>query len=110
MRRRLGAAGPARPAAPGDAPGSASPGDADADTSAGALLRWIPSSTFPAERELLTATARARRAPDGLIDDLRRLPPAQVFQSVEQLAVALHAQARVRVDPEPDLVRARARS
>lgn len=82
---------------------------AESDVPPGRLLRWLPTDTFPAERELLTRTAVDRRAPGWLTDGLRRLPPGQVFQSVEQLAAALHTQSQVRVAPEPDLVRVPAR-
>jgi hypothetical protein len=65
--------------------------------SAGALLVWLSSDSFPADRDLLVAEARTRRAPPWLTSALRRLPAGRVFQDAEQLAPALRAQAMVRI-------------
>jgi hypothetical protein len=103
------AAGPLPQAVPRVAPAGGRPAGTDPDVPPGRLLSWLPSDAFPAERELLTAAAVDRRAPEWLTDGLRRLPPGQVFQNVEQLAAALHTQRQVRVADEPDVVRAPAR-
>lgn len=64
---------------------------------AGALLWWLSSEAFPADRELLVASARTGGAPGWLTESLGRLPEGRVFQGAEQLAQALRAQPRVRI-------------
>lgn len=64
---------------------------------AGELLRWLPPQAFPANRDLLVDAARAHRAPSQVVDALGRLPTAQVFQGVDQLAGALSRQRHVHV-------------
>jgi Protein of unknown function (DUF2795) len=76
----------------GRAPGSARDG-----VRAGALLSWLSSEAFPADRELLVASARTGGAPAWLTESLGRLPEGRVFQGAEQLAAALRAQPRVRI-------------
>lgn len=68
-----------------------------AEVPAGQLLRWLPPQEFPANRDLLVDSATAHRAPSWVVDALGRLPAAQVFQGVEQLAAALSRQRHVHV-------------
>jgi hypothetical protein len=65
--------------------------------SAGALLGWLSSDVFPADRDLLVAAACRGRAPGWLTGALRSLPAGRVFQDVEQLAPAVQTQAWVRI-------------
>ena len=76
----------------GHAPRSAGDG-----VTAGALLSSLSSEAFPADRELLVASARTGGAPAWLTESLGRLPEGRVFQGAEQLAQALRAQPRVRI-------------
>lgn len=105
-------AGPLPRAAPRVAPaGGRTPAPAGGGVPPGCLLQWLPSDTFPAERELLVTAAVDGDAPGWLTDGLRHLPPGHVFQNVEQVAAALNTQCQVQVavEGEADLLRAPAR-
>ena len=81
-------------------PGTSGPDEKaveDARLAAGTLLAWLSSEAFPADRELLVASARKRHAPVWLTDSLGGLPAGIVFQKAEQLANVLRAERRVRI-------------
>src|ERR687892_869326 len=78
-------------------PGTSGPDEKaveDARLAAGTLLAWLSSEAFPADRELLVASARKRHAPVWLTDSLGGLPAGIVFQKAEQLANVLRAERR----------------
>jgi Protein of unknown function (DUF2795) len=77
--------------------GPQEPGQGRSRVSAGALLGWLTSDAFPADRDLLVAAARRGRAPAWLTGALRRLPAGRVFQDAEQLAPAVRTQSSVRI-------------
>jgi hypothetical protein len=53
------------------------------------LGTYIPRSAFPADRDELLQAARAARAPDGIIDELKRLPADRRFETVARVWSAL---------------------
>ena len=56
----------------------------------GHLGRYLPRSTFPADRSRLICQAHRSGAPDEVVALLRRLdPPGHVFADVDELCYAL---------------------
>ena len=53
------------------------------------LARWLRPSEFPAERDRLLTTARARQAPDAIVTALSRLPDDVTYPTVERVWEAL---------------------
>jgi hypothetical protein len=52
------------------------------------LARHIPGAAFPGDREALVAAARDQHAPDGVLEQLRRLPDGS-FDNVQAVWDAL---------------------
>ncbi|MBN2622324.1 MAG: DUF2795 domain-containing protein [Acidimicrobiales bacterium] len=70
-------------------------------TPTGELATWLPPQAFPASGEILADEIRDRGGPRRLIVALRRLPVGRVYQSVGQLARALHNRRRVQITARP---------
>lgn len=52
--------------------------------------RYLARSVFPAKRGQLLAAAREADAPDDIIEDLRRLPEGETFETPARAWAALH--------------------
>ena len=51
--------------------------------------QYLARTTFPAKREDLLNNARASKAPEDILDDLRRLPEGETFETVARAWSAL---------------------
>lgn len=51
--------------------------------------RYLARTTFPAKREDLLNNARDSKAPEDILDDLRRLPEGETFETVARAWSAL---------------------
>jgi hypothetical protein len=71
---------------PGGAPGDLTADEAEARSELG---RYLELSALPGDRAALLRTARDNQAPDGVLDELDRLPPDQTFETVNQVWAAL---------------------
>lgn len=89
-------------------PGTSGPDEKaveDARLAAGTLLAWLSSEAFPADRELLVASARKRHAPAWLTDSLGGLPAGIVFQEQSSWPTSCGRNggcASWTIDPPPD--------
>jgi hypothetical protein len=67
-------------------PSGTDPGDIERRA---ALAQALGKEVWPADREQLVARAAEVNAPDGIVAQLRRLPAAQEFTNVQDVARAL---------------------
>jgi hypothetical protein len=63
--------------------------DADAVVARAELARWLDRADFPSTRPDLVEAALDHRAPDAVVDELRRLPDGQTFERVGDVVRAL---------------------
>jgi len=73
------------PHQPATAPGT-SPGDVERRA---ALAEALGKEVWPADRDTLVSKAQESNAPDRVLADLRRLPPGQQFENVQDVARAV---------------------
>jgi len=73
------------PHQPATAPGT-STGDVEHRA---ALAEALGKEVWPADKDALVAKAQEGNAPDRVLADLRRLPPGQQFDNVQDVARAL---------------------
>lgn len=74
----------------GHGPGGTPPGmEAEDVEGRSELARWLQRSAFPADQELLLASAAETAAPDSIIALLDRLPAGRTFQNVQDVWRAL---------------------
>ena len=73
------------PHEPATAPGT---DPADLDRRA-ALAEHLGKEVWPARQEELVARATENNAPDGVVQDLRRLPEGATFENVQEVAQVL---------------------
>jgi hypothetical protein len=64
-------------------------GEPDAVTQGSGISRHVRLSAFPADREALIREAEANRAPEHVLEHLRRLPHDIRFGTVNEVRVAL---------------------
>jgi Protein of unknown function (DUF2795) len=60
------------------------------------LSRHLRASVFPADRYALFAEANSQRAPEAVLDPLRRLPAGKEFRTVHEVWAALDGYEDVR--------------
>jgi len=70
----------------GGVPGGSTP---DAVVARAELARWLDRADFPGTGSELLEAARDHRAPDGVTDQLSRLPDGQVFERIGDVVRAL---------------------
>jgi len=63
--------------------------DADAVTARAELARWLVRADFPSDRAALVEAALDHRAPDAVVDELRRLPDGETFERIGDVVRAL---------------------
>lgn len=63
--------------------------DADAVARRAELARWLDRADFPADGPALVEAALDHRAPDAVVDELRRLPEEQTYERIGDVVRAL---------------------
>jgi len=63
--------------------------DADAVTVRAELARWLVRADFPSDGPALVEAALDHRAPDAVVDELRRLPDGETFERIGDVVRAL---------------------
>ena len=60
------------------------------------IARWLHRVDYPADRGRLIDEARRNNAPPGVLDALERLPDGRIFETVQQIWVALGGEPEER--------------
>ncbi|MGY1630100.1 DUF2795 domain-containing protein [Geodermatophilus sp. SYSU D01186] len=63
--------------------------DADAVVRRAELARWLDRADFPSEGPALVEAALDHRAPDAVVDELRRLPEGETYERIGDVVRAL---------------------
>jgi len=63
--------------------------DADAVVARAELARWLDRADFPSDGPALVEAALDHRAPDAVVDELRRLPEEQTYERIGDVVRAL---------------------
>jgi hypothetical protein len=63
--------------------------DADAVVHRAELARWLDRADFPSDGPALVEAALDHRAPDAVVDELRRLPEGETYERVGDVVRAL---------------------
>ena len=63
--------------------------DADAVTQRAELARWLDRADFPSDGPTLVEAALDHRAPDAVVDELRRLPEGETYERIGDVVRAL---------------------
>jgi Protein of unknown function (DUF2795) len=63
--------------------------DADAVVRRAELARWLDRADFPSDGPALVEAALDHRAPDAVVDELRRLPEGETYERVGDVVRAL---------------------
>jgi Protein of unknown function (DUF2795) len=63
--------------------------DADAVVRRAELARWLDRADFPGDGPSLVEAALDHRAPDAVVDELRRLPPGETYERIGDVVRAL---------------------
>ncbi|MGY1641093.1 DUF2795 domain-containing protein [Geodermatophilus sp. SYSU D00703] len=63
--------------------------DADAVVRRAELARWLDRADFPSDGPALVEAALDHRAPDAVVDELRRLPEGQTYERIGDVVRAL---------------------
>ncbi|MGY1590439.1 DUF2795 domain-containing protein [Geodermatophilus sp. SYSU D00708] len=63
--------------------------DADAVVRRAELARWLDRADFPSDGPALVEAALDHRAPDAVVDELRRLPEGETYERIGDVVRAL---------------------
>ena len=63
--------------------------DADSVVARAELARWLTRAAFPGDRDALVEAALDARAPDAVVEELRKLPEGQSYERIGDVARAL---------------------
>ena len=63
--------------------------DADAVVARAELARWLDRADFPSDGPNLVEAALDHRAPDAVVDELRRLPEGETYERIGDVVRAL---------------------
>ena len=63
--------------------------DEDAVVARAELARWLTRAAFPGDRDALVEAALDARAPDAVVDEIRRLPEGQTYERIGDVVRAL---------------------
>jgi hypothetical protein len=63
--------------------------DADAVVRRAELARWLDRADFPSDGPTLVEAALDHRAPDAVVDELRRLPEGETYERIGDVVRAL---------------------
>jgi Protein of unknown function (DUF2795) len=63
--------------------------DADAVAARSELARWLDRADFPSTGPALVEAALDHRAPDAIVDELRRLPEGETYERIGDVVRAL---------------------